>query len=189
MARSEVVSTLRWLAFALAVFGGTLAWKRFRVPEASPSGLASWQRPVSDLSPEGRAAWARIRAGLLEVERARATSGTWPEPGDAFFPEWRRAQHRLVINYLGEAADQRWLALVLEPEPDRPGTPREPPAPDDEEHHTLPDGTALHVTVWSQPRHLPPPEGVVAFPASEGWTEWVDPAARRAKPRRADGPR
>lgn len=182
MARSDVLSTLRWLGLAAVVFAGALAWKRLRAPEAAPA-LLSWQRAISDLSPEARAAWEGLRAGLLDVARVRGEVGAWPEPGDAFPPGWRRAQHRRVVNYQGEAAGKRWLVLFLEPEPPTPGLPEEPPPPDDEEHLTLPDGTALHVTVWSQPRAAPPPTSVVAFPANEGWTEWINPAARRATAR------
>lgn len=176
MASSELKAAVKWLALAGVVWAGAVGLQRLRRVEAPPppAALPSWQRRVSTLTPEQQAAWRRVREGIVVMERARGRSGDWPEPGDAFFSGWSKRQQRLVVNYVGEAAGERWLVLFLEPEPPRPGVPVEAPAPEDEEHHTLSDRTALHVTVWTQPAREPAPEVVLAFPANEGWTQYVE---------------
>lgn len=78
---------------------------------------------------------------------------------------------RTAINYVGEGEGLRWLVLLLEPDPR--AAPEKAP-PEDDEHHTLSDGTPLHVTVWSQPLSELTAQLVTAFPATEGWVERVD---------------
>ncbi len=174
MAASELQSSLKWLALAAVVWAVAAGVQRWRRDTTAPAPvLPSWQQPVSALTAEQQAAWRRVRDEVTAVERVRSETGAWPEPGDAFFTGWTRRQQRLAINYVGDAAGLRWLVLFLEPEPPRPGVAPEPPAPEDEEHHTLADGTALHVTVWTQALTEPPPELVLAFPANEGWTQRV----------------
>ena len=75
-----------------------------------------------------------------------------------------------TINYVGESEGLRWLVLYLEPDPrmERTAAP-----PEDDEHHTLADGTGLHVTLWTQPLSEPTTELVTAFPGAEGWVERV----------------
>lgn len=157
-------STLLWLLVAGAVWGlavGVSRWRR--EPERPPA--PAWQRPVSELTEAQQAHYAQVRAAILEAERVRS-AGAWPTtflPGSVF------RQQRLTVNYVSEAAGLRWLVLFLEPDP---RSPPEKAAPDDE-HHTLADGTPLHVTVWTQPLSVPAPENVTAFPAAEGWVERV----------------
>lgn len=151
-----------WLLVALAVFGAGVLYSRLR-PEPGPS----WQRPVSELTGPQRRFHARAREQLRAAEKVRSQTRSWPP-----FPEgWALRVQGTTINYLGEGEGLRWLVLILEPDP-RAAPVKAPP--EDDEHHTLGDGTALHVTVWTQPLTEPRSEYVTAFPATEGWVERVD---------------
>ena len=80
--------------------------------------------------------------------------------------EWTRLEEGVYVNYLGVPADAgrpRWLVLILK-------GPSEPHV-NDGEHQTLPDGTVLHVSVWSQPNTGPLPSVAVPFPEVDGWTK------------------
>ena len=86
-----------------------------------------------------------------------------------------RRQHGIYVNYVGvpaAAQGTRWLVLFIEPAATA-FEAKTPPPPVDEEHHTLPDGTALHVTVWTTANQGPEPTEVLAFPVSEGWVQRV----------------
>jgi len=60
-----------------------------------------------------------------------------------------------------------WLLEIQEPEP---GAAPDP-APNDEEHHRLPDGTTLHVYVWMHRLGGQVPSGFVPQPQNTGWIE------------------
>ena len=51
---------------------------------------------------------------------------------------------------------------------------RADPAPNDETHHRLPDGTTLHVSIWNMPE-AKRRSGFAALrlPQNEGWTNWL----------------
>ena len=154
-----------WLAVALAVFGAGLLYSRLR-----PAPGPSWQRPVSELTQAQQRFHARLREQLRDAELVRSQARTWP-PAPGLFPEgWVLRKQGTAINYVGEAEGLRWLVLFIEPDPRAP--PEKAP-PEDDEHHTLRDGTALHVTVWTQPLSELTTELVTAFPATEGWVERV----------------
>ena len=65
-------------------------------------------------------------------------------------------------------------ALVLRGRVTREPAPGEPPdpAPNDETHHRLADGTTLHVTIWTIPEQSRR-SGFAALrlPQNEGWTQ------------------
>ncbi len=157
-------ATARWLILAASVWLTAMAITRWK-HEPAPAPLPAWQHPITELPPAQHHHYLQLREAILTAERARST-GAWPT---TFLPGYTLRQQRLTINYVGEAEGLRWLVLFLEPDP------RVPPehAPPDDEHHALPDGTALHVTVWTQPLAEPAPESVTAFPAAEGWVERV----------------
>jgi hypothetical protein len=74
------------------------------------------------------------------------------------------------VNYLGSPADPSrpaWLLAVQEPEP---GTLPDP-APNDDEHHRLPDGTLLHVYVWMHHYGGQVPSTFVPQPQNAGWIQ------------------
>ncbi|MDP2273356.1 MAG: hypothetical protein Q8N23_08910 [Archangium sp.] len=161
-------TTLSWLLVAFAVFGvGTLV-SRFKSQPAEPA--PSWQKPISELTVEQQRFYRELRAQLRAAERERGTTKRWPAPAGIFADGWVQRRQGLYVNYLGEREGLRWLVLFIEPDPR--AAPEKAP-PEDDEHHTLSDGTALHVTVWTQPVNEPATERVTAFPAAEGWVERV----------------
>jgi len=161
------MSSRLWLLAALAVFGAGALYSRLR-PVPGPS----WQRPVSELTDTQQKFYRQLRQQLRVAEQRRAQDEKkmWP-PAEGLFPEgWRHRSQGTAINYLGPGDGLRWMVLIIEPDP-RAATEKAPP--EDDEHHTLSDGTALHVTVWTQPLSEPLTEFVTAFPAAEGWVERV----------------
>ncbi len=160
-------TSLLWLAVAGLVCGGALLAKTLQRP--APPRLLDWQRPVAELTDAQHAMYRELRASLRTAEAQRSATRAWPQLNLTSNAKWTLRQQRLAINYVAEAEGLRWLVLFLEPDP----RVNEPAPPEDDEHHTLSDGTALHVTVWTQPLSASPPENVTAFPAAEGWVERV----------------
>jgi hypothetical protein len=159
-------STMLWLLVALAVFAGGTLFSRLEKKKAeSPS----WQRPVAELTAEQQRFYGQLREFLRAAERERGNTKRWPEATNLFPDGWARLQQGVYVNYLGEREGLRWLVLFIEPDG------RTPPedVPEDDEHHRLSDGTAIHVTVWTQEPSAPASERVTAFPAAEGWVERV----------------
>ncbi len=188
--RTEALHAAPFLAFALLAWGLGIAWAH-RGGAPTDDALLPWQASFLARSEGDQRLYRALREGIFEAENLRAAAGGWPsvdaliEAGappfaaDALLPPlaWTHAREGLYATYLGEGDGQRWLILFIEPDPAALKTPGEPPPPVDEEHHTLSDGTALHVTVWTQPASAPRPAGVPAFPAAEGWTQLVSPRA------------
>jgi hypothetical protein len=167
------------LLLVVVVWGAGLLLTRSRVLPAS--ARPSWQRSFLELSPPQQRAYRELREAVFEAENRRADVQAWPEVAwlveqgvPPFSVEgWSLRRKGPYASYVGEAEGLRWLVLFIEPEPMALGTVADVKAPDDEEHHTLRDGTALHVTVWTAPSSTAVPEGVLAFPASEGWLQRV----------------
>jgi hypothetical protein len=126
-----------------------------------------------------------LREGLLEAERMRAATGRWPDvdtlasegiPPFASDPtrktayKWTSVRQDWAINYLGIPLDSTalaWVLVILEPEPGAPADP----APLDETHHRLPDGTTLHVSIWNIPEaRRRSGFAALRLPQNEGWT-------------------
>jgi hypothetical protein len=147
--------------------------------------LMPYQMLVRDLVTSDQAVFDRLRQSLVEAEAIRARTGQWPEAsavtalaasdaapasGTPIY-NWRRTQRNIIVNYLGlpdgDASSAAWLLRVQEPDPAVPTDS----APNDEEHHRLPDGTVLHVSIWTHrfggqvaPDFFPKPE-------MAGWTQ------------------
>lgn len=176
---SELKAAAPFVALALAVWAAGVVTAHLGRPEGE-AAAPPWQRSWLELSPAQQRHYRELREGLLEAENLRAEAKAWPEvaaleaqgaPG--FGPGWELRRQGVYATYLGEAAGLRWLVLFIEPSPPAFGAAAEAPAPTDEEHHTLPDGTALHVTVWTQDATAPRPQGVLAFPVTEGFVQRV----------------
>jgi hypothetical protein len=149
-------------------------------------GLLPYQRLVGEATVGEQRIFRELQEGLLEAERIRTTSGQWPDvqalaalgvPPFAADPTqktqytWSSVRQDWVVNYLGIPSDPMspaWVLVVLEPEP---GAPPDP-APTDETHHRLIDGTTLHVSVWAIPEQKRG-SGFAALrlPQNEGWTQ------------------
>ena len=179
------------LAFAALVAAAAVAWHFAsepkpqwapRPPPPQPSGLLPYQHTFRELSAEDQQVYFAVRSAMATAERVRATTKKWPEPaglageGLPGFDEryeWSKRESGLYVSYLGlpKQGGTRFLVLIIEPDPKQLKLPNEPPPPNDIEHHTLADGTPVHLTVWTQPNEGPVPPSVVAFPVADGWTE------------------
>jgi hypothetical protein len=133
--------------------------------------LLPYQTLVSSLPEQDQLAFRAIREGLLGAEADRARRGAWPEqPHLASGYEWSRLDQGAIINYFGAPGDPAapaWLLEIQEPEPGMAPDP----APVDDEHHRLPDGTMLHTYVWMHRYGAQVPVGFVRQPQNSGWTE------------------
>jgi hypothetical protein len=144
--------------------------------------------------------YGRLQQGISEAEAIRAQTGRWPDPaslgglptllpaGDESRPSpaytWTRTQGGFIVNYLAlpsnDDAAAAWLLRIQEPDPNTPPDV----APNDEVHHRLPDGTELHVTIWTHrfggrvsPAFAPQPE-------LTGWTQLLMAPVRPVAPGR-----
>jgi hypothetical protein len=151
-------------------------------------GLLPYQQLIRDAAPAEQRLFRELQEGLLEAERIRAQTGQWPDvaalEGEGIPPfasdptrkieyKWTSTRQDWVTNYLGVPTDPSqpaWVLVILEPEP---GTPPDP-APNDETHHRLPDGTTLHVSIWNIPE-AKRRSGFAALrlPQNDGWTNWL----------------
>ena len=185
--RNETTNVVRLAVVIAGVVGFYLAntaWNtsgdRVRSGDLMPYQVLMRDRP----SPEQRI-FRELQEGLLEAERVRSTAGGWPSPAaladqgiPPFAPDptrvaspvWTVTERGVFVNYRGTptlTGAPAWLLLVQEP--DR-GAPRDP-SPEDEEHHRLPDGAMLHVSVWTHPNGAELPSHLVSLPQVEGWTQ------------------
>jgi hypothetical protein len=137
-------------------------------------GLLPYQALAATLPESDQAQFRALRDSLLAAESARARTKRWPDvasltlPGADYY--WMRFERGVVVDYLGKSGDPSkpaWLLEIQEPEP---GTAPDP-APNDEEHHRLPDGTTLHVYVWTHRLGGQVASDFVPQPQNTGWTE------------------
>lgn len=152
----------------------------------SPVGLLPYQTLVRDVSAAEQRIFRELQEGLLEAERIRSTTGQWPDvaalaaegippfapdPTKSTSYKWTSVRQDWAVNYLGVPSDPAapaWVLVILEPEPGAPADP----APNDETHHRLPDGTTLHVSIWNMPEEKRR-SGFAALrlPQNDGWTQ------------------
>ncbi len=176
------------LAVMVAIFVGIyLGLRSFAVDNGAGGSLLPYQMLVRDLVASDQAVFEHLRQGLLQAETARASTGQWPDAAivtrlqvattstDASISlppyRWTRSQQNIVVNYLGlpegDVSAAAWLLRVREPDPLAPGDP----APNDEEHHRLPDGTVLHVSIWTHRFGGQMKPDFFANPENTGWTQ------------------
>lgn len=168
--RSKLLAALGLIAFLGAV--AFLSHRR-RAPTRPAAELLPYQARTTELPAAEQQRFAEIRTALRAAERARWETKKWPDAFSAPGLTWIQRGQGLYVNYLGiptEPSRLRWLVLFIEPEPT---ALKDRAPPEDEEHHTLPDGTALHLSVWSAPNEGPVPSVVLPFPAAENWTQQV----------------
>ena len=189
--RAETLNVLRVAMAIVAVVAAYLFRPSFGGGRAAttsrPGDLLPFQNLVRDAAPPDQRMFRDLREGLLEAERVRATTGHWPDAAalasdgippfaadptrkDATY-RWSTLVQRTTVNYVGipsNSSASAWLLVVLEPEP---GAPPDP-APNDETHHRLQDGTTLHVSIWQMPEKSRL-SGFTAtsMPQNEGWTQ------------------
>ena len=148
-------------------------------------GLLPYQTLARTIPEPDQEMFRSIRQGLLAAESDRARTSAWPDapalaargvepfappPGGQAAYQWARMQQSGIVNYFGQPRDPSQPAWLLEIQEPEPGLPPDP-APDDEEHHRLPDGTMLHIYVWMHRYGGDVPLGFVRQPQTSGWTQ------------------
>jgi hypothetical protein len=187
---SETINVIKAGAAIIFVVAAYIFRPTFGAPDVAVpiAGLLPYQKLIRDASPTEQRVYRELQEGLLEAERIRAQTGHWPDvktleaqgippfapdPTRKIDYKWTSVRQDWATNYLGVPSgpsQPAWVLVILEPEP---GAPVDP-APNDETHHRLPDGTTLHVSIWSMPEEKRR-SGFAALrlPQNEGWTNWL----------------
>jgi hypothetical protein len=147
--------------------------------------LLPYQLLARTLPESEQSVFRAIRNALPALEADRVRGSRWPDaaalakegvapfrsgPASGTGQRWEQFQQGTTMTYLGVPADpaaRAWLLTIQEPEPG--ATPD--PAPEDEEHRRLPDGTTLHTYVWMHRYGGQVTARFVPQPQSEGWVE------------------
>jgi len=173
----------------IATVGIYLALRSSALESTGAAGsLMPYQTLVRDLPSSDQALYASLYGQFAGLENARAVTGKWPDAATLELASyaWSGARQGFYLNYLAKPASDvsaaAWLLVIQEPDP--LATPD--PAPNDETHHRLPDGTVLHVGVWSHRFGGQVPSDFVRQPEASGWTQVltvpIPPVAPAATP-------
>jgi len=164
-ALAGVIVTLVVVYFALNATGGRRDESRNLLP---------YQTLAATLPESDQQQFRGIREQLLAAEAQRARAKRWPDAAELSLPgagyRWTRFDRGVITNYLGQprdASQPAWLLEIQEPEPGMAPDP----APNDEQHHRLPDGTTLHVFVWMHRFGGDVAGDFVPQPQNTGWIE------------------
>ncbi|MBI3490470.1 MAG: hypothetical protein HY047_01525 [Acidobacteria bacterium] len=186
--REETTIVVRLSVVVIAIVGFYLANTAWSVDgrPARASGLLPYQTLVSEAASPSQLLFRELQEGLLEAERIRTATGGWPSPdalaeqgippfakdptakGPAY--RWIVTHRNTFINYRGipsVTGAPAWLLLIQEPVPDAPPDP----SPEDEEHHRLPHGLLLHVSVWTHADGAELSPALVQVPQAAGWIQ------------------
>jgi hypothetical protein len=175
-ASRERVGVLGLAALIVTMVGVYLALRSSAMDGASSGTLLPYQTLVRSLVSSDQATFGDLQKSLLEIEAARARTGHWPEAGvpQGAAPTsytWIVGREGLFLNYLAIASDDvsaaAWLIVIQEPDP--AAVPD--PAQNDEEHHRLPDGTVLHVSIWMHRFGEQVARDFVRQPQTVGWVQ------------------
>jgi hypothetical protein len=196
----ERFTILALAGLVVTIVGGYLMLRSSALGDAAGASLTPYQMLVRDLVGPEQLMFGRLQQGVSEAEAVRAQTGRWPETaalsglpavlpaGDESLPSpayaWSRAQEGFVVNYLAlpsnDDASAAWLLRIQEPDPNTPLDV----APNDEVHHRLPDGTVLHVTVWTHRFGGRVPRVFMLQPELTGWTQLLMAPVRPVAPGR-----
>jgi hypothetical protein len=196
----ERFTILALAGLVVTIVGGYLMLRSSVIGDATGASLTPYQMLVQNLVSPEQLMFGRLQQGVSEAEAVRAQTGRWPEPasfgalpavlpdGDESLPSpaytWSRAQVGFVVNYLAlpsnDDAAAAWLLRIQEPDPNTPLDV----APNDEVHHRLPDGTVLHVTVWTHRFGGRLSRAFVLQPELTGWTQLLMAPVRPVPPGR-----
>jgi hypothetical protein len=188
---------VRVLLLAALIVGGVTLYIAFgREPGADRANLLPYQALVQTLPASERQMYADLRKALSQAEAERAQHHQWPDPewlaarGVVPFAEtagspvqWRQFRQGASVIYFGAPGDPSapaWILMIQEPEANTPPDP----APNDDEHHRLPDGTTLHIYVWMHRYGGQVPARFVPQPQAEGWIELFATPPNPVLPRR-----
>lgn len=183
--RSSGQERLRVLALGVAIVLLVAVYFGMRSSVGDTGRLMPYQMLMRDLVIDDQAMFNALEQSLLDAEAVRSTSGRWPDapalrslppvmPGAAAGGTayaWQRQTQGVITHYVGvpgrEVSAPAWMIAIKEPEP---GVPTDT-APNDEEHHRLPDGTVLHVSIWTHRFGGQVDPAFVPQPEAGGWTQ------------------
>ena len=196
----ERFTILALAGLVVTIVGGYLVFRSSAFGDAAGASLTPFQMLVRDLVGTEQLMFGRLQQTVSEAEAVRAQTARWPEPaalgalpaflpaGDESIPSpaytWTRTQEGFVVNYLALPSDDdaaaAWLLRIQEPDPNTPVDV----APNDEVHHRLPDGTVLHVTIWTHRFGGRVSPAFVLQPELTGWTQLLTAPVRAVAPAR-----
>ena len=178
--RFGVIGLAAFIVITVAVY---LALKSSVLESTFSGRLLPYQALVATLISSDQAMFAEMQKQYVELENARAATRRWPgedalrgrspdSPDSPYSPySWLRTEEGLFVNYLARPAtdvsEPAWLIVVQEPDPQAPVDP----APNDETHRRLADGTILHVTFWTHRFGGQVAPGFIRQPETRGWTQ------------------
>jgi len=188
--RAETTMVARMAVVIAALVGFYLANTAWNTSSGVPraDNLLPYQVLMRDRPAADQRMFRELQEGLLEAERLKSSTGSWPEPSalaadgiPPFAPDptargaayiWTVLKRGTYSNYRGTPATAgapAWLLLIQEPTPDAPPDP----SPEDEEHHRLSSTVMLHVSVWvhADGATLGNSLTLVRTPQAEGWTQ------------------
>jgi hypothetical protein len=174
-------------AGVLAVAGGILSvigvYLVLNGSASDPSrGLLPYQTLARTLPEPDQQTYSALRQAVIAAEAARSRTSAWPAPtalaaqhvapfaGSGDTSSWSRLRQGAIIDYFGQPRDPAQPAWLLEIQEPEPGTLPDT-APNDDEHHRLPDGTVLHIYVWMHRYGGQVPVGFTRQPQTSGWTQ------------------
>ncbi len=148
--RAGVLGIAALVVVAVAVY---LALKSSALETPGAGSLLPYQELVATLVSADQTMFADLTKEMLDVE-ALARDG-WTvarrrqvEKPSAASPGRHRVRATTSTTLRRPPRTCRrpaWLLVIQEPDPQAPADP----APNDETHHRLPDGTVLHVSIWT----------------------------------------
>ena len=169
--RAGVLGLAALVVLAIAVY---LALKSSAVESPGAGSLLPYQELAATLINADQTMFADLTKQMLEIEALRAAQGRWPDAGRLEAPagfRWTTSREGYFLNYLATPTDDgsaaAWLLVIQEPDPQAPTDP----APNDETHHRLPDGTVLHVSIWTHRFGGQIDRAFVRQPERNGWTQ------------------
>ena len=173
-ASRERFGVLGLAALIVTMVGGYLALRSSAIDGADSGTLLPYQTLARNLISSDQATFGDLQKTLIEIEGTRVRIGHWPEVPQGAAPSsytWIGSREGLFLNYLAipsdDASAAAWLLVIQEPDP--AAVPD--PAQNDEEHHRLPDGTVLHVSIWMHRFGEQVPRDFVRQPQTAGWVQ------------------
>jgi hypothetical protein len=169
--RFGVIAIAALIVVSVAAY---LGLKSSVLESTGPNRLMPYQTLVRTLVSSDQTIYADLQDRVVDLESKRAATGRWPEASalaGGLPYEWSAAREGFFVNYLGtptaDTSASAWLIVIQEPDPQAPPDT----APNDETHHRLPDGTVLHVTIWSHRYGGQIAKAFVRQPELSGWTQ------------------
>lgn len=180
--RRQVLLLALLLIGGLAAYVGLTALNR---DNRDQQDLLPYQFLARNLPESEQHVFNTIRDAVAPMEAARVEMKRWLDPESlsargvtVFNPPseggtsrvWQKFEQGTTVNYLGLPTDQAgsaWLLTITEPEPG--SVPDN--APTDDEHHRLPDGTVLHIYVWTHRFGSEIKPVFIRQPETQGWIQ------------------